>query len=128
MDYLDKLFSQHVFIYKISGKYYAFGIRVCAECKMNIPALELRYNRYCKAFNESVSQHEANDIFKKLKFIAEFVRDKAGECEKPKEEIKEFNFNDLEMKELKNQVEKYAEFWKNINYMSFHRHKCIFEY
>ena len=109
MDYLDKLFSQHVFIYKISGKYYAFGIRVCAECKMNIPALELRYNRYCKAFNESVSQHEANDIFKKLKFIAEFVRDKAGECEKPKEE----------MKELKNQVEKYAEFWKKYKLHEF---------
>ena len=72
MDYLDKLFSQHVFIYKISGKYYAFGIRVCAECKMNIPALELRYNRY-----------------------------------------------DLEMKELKNQVEKYAEFWKKYKLYEF---------
>ena len=81
--------------------------------------MELRYNRYCKAFNESVSQHEANDIFKKLKFIAEFVRDKAGECEKPKEEIKEFNFNDLEMKELKNQVEKYAEFWKKYKLYEF---------
>ena len=66
-----------------------------------------------------MSQHEANDIFKKLKFIAEFVRDKAGECEKPKEEIKEFNFNDLEMKELKNQVEKYAEFWKKYKLYEF---------
>lgn len=38
---------------------------------------------------------------------------------KPKEEIKEFNFNDLEMKELKNQVEKYAEFWKKYKLHEF---------
>lgn len=28
MDYIDKLFKQHPFIYYIGGKYYAFGVKL----------------------------------------------------------------------------------------------------
>ena len=119
MSYIDKLFNQHPFIYKISGKYYAFGSMVCAECKINIPTLELRYDRYCKAFSEPVSQYGANDIFRKLKFAAELVKSNEGECIKPKEEINKFGFSDLEMKELETQVNKYVEFWQKYKLYEF---------
>ena len=115
MDYMDKLFAQHPFIYKISGKYYAFGNRVCAECKKDIPTLELRYDKYCKSFNEPVSQYEANDIFRKLKFAA---NDEIP-SENSKDEIKKFGFNDSEMKELKKQIDKYIEFWNKYRLQDF---------
>ena len=119
MDYMDKLFAQHPFIYKISGKYYAFGNRVCAECKKDIPTLELRYDKYCKSFNEPVSQYEANDIFRKLKFAAEFVGNDEIPSENSKDEIKKFGFNDSEMKELKKQIDKYIEFWNKYRLQDF---------
>lgn len=119
MDYMDKLFAQYPFIYKISGKYYAFGNRVCAECKKDIPTLELRYDKYCKSFNEPVSQYEANDIFRKLKFAAEFVGNDEIPSENPKDEIKKFGFNDSEMKELKKQIDKYIEFWHKYRLQDF---------
>lgn len=119
MDYMKKLFNQHPFIYKINGKYYALGGRVCAECKIDIPTLELRYDKYCKAFVEPISQSGANDIFRKLKSVAEFIKDQEGECENPQEEIKKFKFTSLEMKTLENQVEKYIEFWQKYRLRDF---------
>ena len=76
MDYMNKLFKQHPFIYKISGKYYAFGNRVCSECTLNTPTLDLRFDRYCDACVENVTQGEARDIFAKVKSVAELVRDR----------------------------------------------------
>ncbi len=119
MDYMNKLFKQHPFIYKISGKYYAFGNRVCAECTLNMPTLDLRFDRYCDACVENVTQGEARDIFAKVKSAAELVRDRVGACEKPEIEIEKFGFTDSEIKELEHQIDRYIDFWRNYKLNDF---------
>lgn len=119
MDYLNKLFAQHPFIYHIGEKYYAFGAYTCYECDMRSITLKSRYKEYEQSINEEISDRDAWRIFHKLVFKAECIRDEKGYCDKPQEEIKKFQFNDMEMQELKVQIDNYIAYWKKHSLSSF---------
>ena len=116
MDYIEKLFNQHPFIYLIGGKYYAFGSYVCAECDMRSVTLESRYREYEESISKNLTKEEAWKIFHRLIFKAECVRDENGYCDNPKKEILKFQFNDEEMNELKFQVERYITYWRKYSF------------
>lgn len=119
MDYIEKLFKQHPFIYLISGKYYAFGSYVCYECDMHSTTLESRYREYEENINKDLTTEEAWKIFHRLIFEAECVRDENGYCDKPQKEILKFQFSEKEMNELKLQVERYIAYWKKYAFNTF---------
>lgn len=119
MDYIEKLFKQHPFIYFIGGKYYAFGSYVCSECDMRSVTLESRYRDYEDSINENLSTEEAWKIFHRLIFKAECVRDENGYCNEPQREISKFKFNSEEMEELKKQVERYIVYWQKYSFNTF---------
>ena len=119
MDYIEKLFKQHPFIYYIGEKYYAFGAYTCYECDMRSITLKSRYEEYEQSINEEISDRDAWRIFHKLVFKAECIRDEKGYCDKPQEEIKKFQFNDMEMQELKVQIDNYIAYWKKHSLSSF---------
>ena len=119
MDYIEKLFKQHPFIYLIGGKYYAFGSYVCSECDMRSVTLESRYKEYEDSINENLSTKEAWSIFHRLIFKAECVRDENGYCNEPQKEILKFKFSDDEMNELKTQVERYIAYWKKYSFNTY---------
>lgn len=66
MDYIDKLFKQHPFIYYIGGKYYAFGVNTCTECNGKSVLLESRYKKFEESLKDDLSDEEAWRIFHKL--------------------------------------------------------------
>lgn len=111
MDYIEKLFKQHPFIYCISGRYYALGSYICAECDMKSITLESRYRRYEESINEELTSLEAWKIFHRLIFKAETLRDEIGFCVDPQNEILKFHFSDDEMKELEMQIDRYLDYW-----------------
>ncbi len=119
MDFIEKLFKQHPFIYRIGGKYYALGSYVCAECDMRSVTLESRYKEYEDSINENLSTQEAWKIFHRLMFRAENVRDETGYCSEPQKEILKFQFTNEEMSELKSQVERYVTYWKKYSFSAF---------
>ena len=119
MNYLNKLFAQHPFIYHIGEKYYAFGAYTCYECDMRSITLKSRYKEYEQSINEEISDRDAWRIFHKLVFKAECIRDEKGYCDKPQEEIKKFQVNDMEMQELKVQIDNYIAYWKKHSLSSF---------
>jgi len=113
MDYIEKLFKQHPFIYHIGDKYYAFGNGVCAECDMHSVLLEGRYKTFeLNVDNEELTQKEAWELFHKLVFEAECVRGDAEFCSNPKDEISKFNFDEKQQDELKRQIERYIAFYR----------------
>lgn len=118
MDYIEKLFKQHPFIYRISNKYYAFGAYVCYECDMCDITMEMRYEEYEESINKNLTTKEAWRIFYRLIFRAKCVREEKGYCDNPQKEILKFKFNDDEMNELKSQVENYIAYWKKYSFNS----------
>lgn len=119
MNYIEKLFKQHPFIYHIGGKYYAFGAYVCYECDMHSITLESRYKEYEESMSMELSDKEAWRIFHRLIFRAECVRNERGYCNKPQDEILKFQFSDEEMEQLKLQVDNYITYWKKYSLSSF---------
>ena len=76
---VEKLFNKQPFIYFVDGIYYAFGVGVCARCDKyeGYVTLPLKYQRYADALkNEKITQEEATEIYRKLRFIANGVKDK----------------------------------------------------
>lgn len=119
MDHIEKLFKQHPFVYCISGKYYAFGTGVCAECDMRSVMLQSRYRAFEESVNEDLTTEDAWKIFHKLVFQAECVRDEKGICFEPQKEILNFHFEENEMEELKRQVERYIAYWKKYSFNNY---------
>lgn len=91
MDFIEKLFNQHSFIYCIGEKYYAFSTGVCAECDKRSITLESRYREYVNGLGEELTQREEWKI----------------------------QFNNDEMNELKMQVDRYLEYWKKYSLKDF---------
>lgn len=119
MDYIEKLFKQHPFIYCINEKYYAFGTGVCSECDIGSVLLNSRYRRFEESIGKNLTTEEAWKVFYKLIFEAECVKDKKGICFDAKKEISKFHFSEAEMQELKLQVERYIDYWKKYSFNNF---------
>ena len=113
-DYIEKLFKQYPFIYKIGDRFFAFGTGVCSEClKQDREGLKYRYKRYCDNVDVEMDRETAWKIFRKLNAIGEIIIQEEGPCYNPEEKIKEFNFNEEEMAELEAQIEQYVKNWVN---------------
>ena len=110
MDYIDKLFKQHPFIYFINGKYYAFGVNVCAECDGKSVLLESRYKDFEESLKSDVTDKEAWRIFHKLSCEASGAEDRS--YVNTKDEFAKLNFSEDNMKELTKQIERYVNYWK----------------
>lgn len=119
MNYINKLFAQHPFIYCINGKYYAFGAYVCCECNVGHCTLKNSYEEYKKSLNKEISNIEAWKIFHRLVFVAKGEKEKHGHCSKPEEAIQKFQFSDKEMQELKKQIDDYISYYKKHSLSSF---------
>lgn len=113
MDYIDKLFKQHPFIYYIGGKYYAFGVNTCTECNGKSVLLESRYKKFEESLKDDLSDEEAWRIFHKLSCEASSAEERT--CVMEKEEFAKFSFGEEDMKELKKQIEIYINYWQKHN-------------
>lgn len=113
-DYIEKLFKQHPFVYKIGDRFFAFGVGVCSEClRFDRDGLEYRYNHYCDSIDTDMSTESAWYIFRKLSIFGELIKQDDGPCLNPEEKIKEFNFSEQEMSELEAQIDRYVKYWVN---------------
>ena len=121
MDYLEKLFKQHPFIYFIGGKYYAFGTNACYECDNSSMLLDSRYKKFEESVNQELTQKEAWDIFHKIIFEADCVRKNKGFCSEPRKEILSFCFEENDMCELKRQVQRYIDYYKKYSLFEFYK-------
>ena len=119
MNYIEKLFKQYPFIYHIGERYYAFGSGVCTECGTSSLSLERSYKTFEENLNLNLTQKEAWNVFHKLVFEAENVREKCGFCDKPQTEILKFSFDEKEMNELKSQIERYIDYWQKYSLKDF---------
>lgn len=109
MDYIDKLFKQHPFIYRINEKYYAFGVNVCVECDGRSGLLESRYKNFEESLKNDVTDEEAWRIFHKLSSEASGAETKSNVH--AKEEFVKFNFSEDDIKELTKQIKRYRSYW-----------------
>lgn len=111
MDYLEKLSKQHEFIYFIGGKYYVCGNRACIECDYDKNNIEYSYKRYCENVNKELSREFAWKLFYRLNSRALTICEENGRCDNVEEEIKKYNFNECEIRELQDQMDKYLKFF-----------------
>lgn len=109
MDYIDKLFKQHPFIYHINGKYYAFGVNTCVECDGRSGLLESRYKNFEESLKINVTDEEAWRIFHKLS--CEASRAETKNIVHAKEEFIKLDFSEDDIKELAKQIERYRSYW-----------------
>ncbi len=113
MDYINKLFGQHPFIYYINGKYYAFGVNVCTECDGRSGFLESRYKAFEESVKNDITDEEAWKIFHKLSSEASGAKTKS--IVHAKEEFAKLNFSEDDIKELTKQIERYRSYWEEHN-------------
>lgn len=111
MNYIEKLFKQHPFIYKIDGEYYAFGNNVCSKCNHRSASLKSKYNTFVQNSGKELESLEAWRIFHAVMFEAEFIRDKSKvyDC---LEEFTRIGFNEQNIKELEQQIDRYIDFFQ----------------
>lgn len=119
MDYIDKLFGQHPFIYYINGKYYAFGFGVCVECDGNSALLERRYKDFEDSLDMKLDDKEAWEIFHKLSAEASFAGKKSEECIRTKEEFGKMDFSEEDKTNLKKQINRYRKYWEERHLSQF---------
>lgn len=119
MDFIEKLFKQHPFIYKISGKYYAFGNGVCIQCSTRSVFLERKYNHYVESISEDLQVDEAWKIFHAVNSEAKFSNDENEICFNPRERLADFHFNKDELEELERQVNQYVDYWKKYSFHNY---------
>jgi hypothetical protein len=118
MNYIEKLFKQHPFIYKIDGKYYAFGNNVCSECDYRSASLETKYNTYVQNSDKELESLEAWKIFHGVMFEAQIIRDKnmTYDC---LEEFARIGLNEQNIKELEQQIDRYIYFFRRNNLVQY---------
>lgn len=112
MDYIQKLFKQHPFIYRINGHYYAFGTGVCIELDERFVTLKSRYERYLLAMDKDMNRLDAWQIFHKLMAIADNAKSEHGYEGNELIKFQNFNFTSDEIDELKTQVEQYITYFR----------------
>lgn len=119
MDYIEKLFKQHPFIYYIHGKYYALGVNTCAECDKRSVLLKDRYRAYEEGLKNDLEDAAAWEIFRKLSFEATYFKE-TDKTLSMKEKIAELNFSEEDKCELSNQIKRYVDYWKKYNLSQFY--------
>ena len=119
MDYIEKLFKQHPFIYYIHGKYYALGVNTCAECDKRSVLLKDRYRAYEEGLKNDLEDATAWEIFRKLSFEATYFKE-TDKTLSMKEKIAELNFSEEDKCELSNQIKRYVDYWKKYNLSQFY--------
>lgn len=122
--FIEKVFKQHPFVYKIGGNYYIFGTGVCRKCEDDIDALKREYDLFEENVEVELTRQEASRIFKKVIGIAEIRMDAEDKKDKERgkkiprifrdlfETLMSFGFNEGEMTELEKQIERYVAFWQ----------------
>ena len=76
--YIEKLFKQYPFVYRINNEYYAFGTGVCAKLNDGSLLLQSRYERYKKSLLEELSKEEAYKVFRVSISEAKWKKDSLG--------------------------------------------------
>ena len=115
MDYIEKLFKQFPFVYRINEEYYAFGTGICAKLDESSVLLKSRFNRYIASLTVDILDSEAWEIFRKVMSEANWKKDNLGYQGNEKKEFDKLGFNDLEIKELESQIQSYIDFYKKHN-------------
>lgn len=113
---LEKLFKNRPFIYLINDVYYAFGTNVCTKCEKEgrYMLLSSKYQSYIDAQkDDSISQKDAWEIYRKLTFDAELVAHNA-EHTHLFEQFEEMNFSNADKSEIESQLKNLMVFLKNI--------------
>lgn len=115
MDYIEKLFKQFPFIYRINEEYYAFGTGVCAKLDQSSVLLKSRFNRYIDSLADDILDSEAWAVFRALMCEADCKKDNIGYQDNEKKQFYKLGFNDSDIHELELQIQLYIDFYKKHN-------------
>ena len=110
MNYIEKLFKQHPFIYFIDGCYYAFGSGTCIKLDDSSILLKPRYDAYIASQNEDLKQYDAWCIFHKLMAEASAAQNKEGYKGNGMLLFDKIEFTKDQIEELSNQVKQYVDY------------------
>lgn len=111
---LDELFKKYPFIYKIKGRYYAFGEGICS-CYSHDPecsTISSAYYNYESQWDKEISDWDAFLIYKKVVSNAEAL----GESEHDdhfhlKEKFAKMDFDENDIKEIEKQYNRMIDFF-----------------
>ena len=115
MDYIEKLFKQFPFVYRINDEYYAFGTGMCVKLDNSSVLLKSRFNRYITSLTEDIPDSEAWNVFHALMSEANWVKDNLGYQGNEKKKFDKLSFNDSEINDLELQIQLYIDFYKKHN-------------
>lgn len=118
---LEKLFKNRPFIYLINDVYYAFGTNVCTKCEKEgrYMLLSSKYQSYIDAQkDDSISQKDAWEIYRKLTFDAELVAHNA-EHTHLFEQFEEMNFSNADKSEIESQLKNLMVFFEKYHLETF---------
>ena len=121
MEFAEKVFGHHPFVYFIDEKYYAFGKGICSEFDNGSVLLDSRYKRYLSALNENIDDDTAWKIFHKLVFEAEALRSLKGIEYDTAEAFGKFNFGNIQLTELEKQRKQYVDFYQKHNIIKHYK-------
>lgn len=116
MDYLDKLFKQYPFVYRINEQYYVFGVGVCIRCSSKNNGLISEYNSYVRATQQdNIQDIDAWNIFHAVLLSARLEIGKQDLNEhlnvtNMKKKIEKYGFTDDDLGELESQIKCYVDF------------------
>ena len=119
---LEELFKKRPFVYLVNDVYYAFGTGVCARCDKGgtYVTLPSRYQNYLDAqSNDSISQGDAWDIYRKLVSVADAVKESEEHIHLP-EKFEKLNFSNAEKEEIEIQVKKLVAFFRKHDLADFY--------
>lgn len=120
---LEELFKKRPFIYYVNDVYYAFGTGVCARCDKNgtYVTLPSRYQNYLDAVkDDSISQSDAWDIYRKLVSVADSVKD-GGDHIHLLELFEKMNFSNTEKTTIEIQLKQLVEFFRKHDLVEFYK-------
>lgn len=111
---IEKMFSQHPFVYEIDGYYYTFGSNACNRCTY------YNINEQYKNFEKALEEKNKDDIinyFKKLRTVADSslynLNSNGVGTKKDKIDFADFKFSQDEIEHIIKQVERYVFVWQN---------------
>jgi hypothetical protein len=119
---LEELFKKRPFIYYIGGDYYAFGSGVCAKCNNNgkrYPTLPGKYENYVTVKDKDISQKEAWEIYHKLWFVADAVKDDENNYNL-KEQFENLQFTEKEKEEVERQLSELVDFFRRNHLVDYY--------
>ena len=111
MNYIEKLFKQKPFVYKIQDEYYAFGTGVCSKIPYGkYITLESRFQNYLDLCDGNGSREEAYDAFLWLASVAETERDANTAGAHPIASFNRMPIEPEEITDLNQQIDQYIKY------------------